>query len=776
MITRSSPNSGRQSVNVRWSLEWKLTSLAHGDSYKVIDPDLRRNLVVWISRAPLDREQQKAFRQHIGRVRSAGALPLVAEGVDSSGIGYVALELDAYMSLDSDRPGAEKLRMRFIECAAKIAALHEQGVAVGNISAGSFVLNHHQEVEFVGVLGGFAVSEITKVPPEVRACLPRGALKAHLQGSRADVYALAVLGLKLFGAQFPPSGIKPEEVDRYVERLVSGAPRWVSEVLKPIIKEPERSSLRDAGDLLSLCADVERSSATQQPDSDGSYTATERTSQNLQLSVHEIARRARHRGAGIRGGLWRRTMRNKAAQVVVCCLLLGTAFQANLIPIGRFFHVGSWFGGPKESAPPLRQQQLEVSLREEHHRAEMPVADLIARFRTTPSDLHYQQLWEGVSYDLKAKGFDSAAAVAQGTVRPQGHAVQESATLADLMSPHLSPQERVEKLRSYDALDPEFATQVAAAFAADEHGDREVYRDFLIMSVRKFLPSPMVGKLADRSTSALIVASSLKGDLGSDTQTEIVRELPPADLWWLLELYATKRSSQVALLTDLVLSRGICQGLRCTFLSLMRNSELSPDTPYDALINSARFGVGLRDVERFTRWLAPQSEQALYMVSLTSSEHVVVKAALEGLQSKPQLDELVVAVINALGAHQQDALFEYASLVSALGVRTSMPPEVLKGGLGTLRDEPLRTQIAKQILTKGESAVIIPLLSIHGAALHPNILLPLMEHKDPDVRMAALPFLKGLPLASSRATLERLYAKEQDLRVKAAYEREVFSQ
>jgi hypothetical protein len=105
-----------------------------------------------------------------------------------------------------------------------------------------------------------------------------------------------------------------------------------------------------------------------------------------------------------------------------------------------------------------------------------------------------------------------------------------------------------------------------------------------------------------------------------------------------------------------------------------------------------------------------------------------------------------------------------------------MPPEVLKGGLGTLRDEPLRTQIAKQILTKGESAVIIPLLSIHGAALHPNILLPLMEHKDPDVRMAALPFLKGLPLASSRATLERLYAKEQDLRVKAAYEREVFSQ
>lgn len=774
MITRSSPNSAQQSVEARWGLKWKLASVAHGDSYKGVHPDSRQSLVVWISRVPLNSGQQKAFRQHVARLCSEGTPSLVADGVDRSGIGYVALEVDSHMSLDSDRPGLERTRARFIECVAVIAALHDRGVSVGNISAGSFLLNHRQEVQFVGVLGGFEMGDMATLPPEVRACLPHGSYEGQLRDSRADVYALAVLGLKLFGAQFPPSGIKAEEVDLYLERLATGAPRWVLEVLRSIVRQPESSALRDAGDLLSLFADIERNSTSKKSESSRSYAPIEDRPQKPQESVQEIARRARLRGSQTSRSPLRRMVRSRFAQALVCCLLIGVALQASLIPIERFLGALRWFSRPNETGVPTQQQQQEAPSTGRGRGAQASLAELITRFQTEPGQVRHQQLWDVVSDSLQAKGYGSAAGLANGAVRSLGRTPQEVVTLADIMSPELSAQQRVEKLHAYDVVDPESASQVAAAFAADQRDAREVYRNFLVMSVSRSLPSPIVGQLSDRSTSAIIAASSLKGGLGGDRQAEIVRELSSADLWWLLELYAAKRSSQLVLLTDTALTRGICQGLRCSFLSLMRNSEVSPETPYEALISSARSGPESGDVERFAQWLAPQSEQALYLVPLTSSDHVVVKAALDGLQSKPQLDELVVGVMSVLRGSQQEVMYEYASLIGALGLRASISHEVLVAGLQMLRNEPLRTQIAQQIVQRGDSEVVKSLLSVQGAALHPNILLPLMEHKDPEVRLVALPLLKGLPLASSRATLERLYAKEEDPRVKEAYEREIF--
>lgn len=77
------------------------------------------------------------------------------------------------------------------------------------------------------------------------------------------------------------------------------------------------------------------------------------------------------------------------------------------------------------------------------------------------------------------------------------------------------------------------------------------------------------------------------------------------------------------------------------------------------------------------------------------------------------------------------------------------------------------------LVEQGSSELIQRVLDAAGAAVHPDNLIGVLEHEDPAVRKAVIPRLKNLPLASSRARVQKMYSLERDPAVLELYRNEL---
>jgi hypothetical protein len=772
MATAGSRGGGKQLVGELWSLDWKLTSVAQGDSYKVVDPTTRKNLLVWTTRMPLKDEQRKAFEQHVAKLATFQTLPVISHNVDREGIGYAALQINGCTPLDSIKSTPLEARYRFITCVTRIASLHKLGVVLDNISLGSFALNSEHEVEFIGILGGFSMPSPDAVPIEVRTYLPPSSSHGSVSGAKADVYALAVVGLRLFGAQFPPSGVNPDDMELYLARVQEGAPRWVSQVLGSIVKQPGASALRDADDLLAALAEHERRYPVVELDLTSQREGHRAGPAVHRLSVQEIVRRDSLPSRRSQFSSVKRLVYRGAGPVLVLGLLLGVAMKADLIPIGKLSSLLPWL---VEMVPTSSQARVHVAQPEasSQHGKSLSFEDVVANFESLSADGNHGSLWQVVFDKLTAEGYQNTAITTAAVVRSGAVLVRQPAMLAALVHPDISTDERLNRLGAYDEVAPEIAGRIAAAFALDEPGGRDVFRKFLLQSVGRLVESSGSNKLDDRSTSALIIASDLRNELDAARTVEVLKELSPADYWWLISFHAQKRSDKLKSIIEGLLSRDICQYPRKVFLQIAREAEVSPDTPYDALVASAQRDPSSREVALFSEWLAPQSEQALYAVLLTATDQTVIRATLDALRSKPQLDELVVEVVTLVRSTGDARLLEYAPFMGALGLRGMLDAGSVIQGLRSVQNMPNVSLLAQKIFERGDPKIITLALPLYGQLVNPSLLLPLLRNADPEIRIRVLPLLKNLPLASSRAELSELYVAEKDPRVRSAYEREV---
>jgi hypothetical protein len=489
------------------------------------------------------------------------------------------------------------------------------------------------------------------------------------------------------------------------------------------------------------------------------------------LSVQELASRTRFRDRRKQRSFLKRSIHGRAGQLLAILFLIGVAIKTQLIPVAWF---GELYSRSAESSTPTSSHVLnEVeSYGRIPSRDALSFSDIIANFERLSSEESQSQLWEIAGKTLTEKGYHNTAIMAAAAVREGGGSVRQPAALARLLSPEISTQERVQHLRSYETIAPELAGRAGAAFALDDTAARELYRDALISSTQKLVSPAVHEQVSARSTLALIVALGGKSELSEVRNLEIMREVSPSDLWWLVSFLAERRSDTLPLVIDSALSRGLCDEVHRVFLELVRQAEIGPITPYEALIHSAQRGPKLEHVELFSQWLAPQSEQALYATLLTSTEPSVVGAALDSLRTKPQPDGLVVQVIDVARSQGDGEMQQYAFLIGSLGLRGILDKAVVAQGLQSLKEKSLASQIAQKIVEHGDTDTIATTLAMYGQLIHPSFLIPLLKHPDSMIRRSTVPLVKELPLASSRVELQRLYDAEQDSAVREVYERE----
>lgn len=760
-----------QPVERQWALDWKLCSTMHADCYRVPDVTTKQMLLVWVTRTALNEHQRAALHRHIQSLRDCPIVPILSYGFDTASRAFVTMKPDSCAALDTDAANVTTLRSRYLECVSLVELCHAAKKPLGNITLGSFVYGKVDVCELVGALGGFALSDNAEVPLEVRSCMPVNLPNVEQPRKVDDVHALAAMGLRLFGAQFPPSGIESQATESYLTRLMPDAPPWVTEVLAPIIKYPERISLRDAGDLLAAISEVERTSEIAAQRSEDPEQKRIVAARAKWVGALEIARRVKQRDAVKRGAPWQRFVRGPTYKALAVVVVLWTILYTDIITLPRFAAVSQFFKGATALTPQTQASQKQGL---KPLRDDASFDQLVDTLSAAAGSKDEVGVWQKIlSSPMSQRNAQAARVVTAAVSRGDEGGLREPQIVAKLFAPQVSTEARIQQLQAYEAVAPDVAARLAAAFALDNPDSQESYRDCLIRAVQRMVVSQTPSEVAKRSTAALIAALDFRKELAIAGASTPSSELSHEDLWWLLAVHARKRSNSIPNVASAVLARGLASWPNQAYLELIRRAEIGPATPYEALIHSAHSGPNSEDVSRYSAWMAPQSELALYVTLLSTREPKLVRMALDGLQTKPLLDELVVAVLAFLSSHAEDVDIAYAAVVGTLGLRSGIAQETLSKGLASARDLPLAGDLAGILLRSNDTRVVQAALSLFGTKVNPVLLLPLLEHNDPAIRMQTIPLVKELPLASSRETLQRLFAVEKDQQVRAVYEREI---
>lgn len=751
-----------QPVKEIWDLDWKIGSVLHGDCHKAVGVHDKDDAILWLSRRSLSVEQQQEFLEHIERLFSVRDWGEVDYGVDAEGYAFVALGHASTKSIDFDAPGAITLRNRFLMCVVIVAQLHEAGVACGNIAPGSFVVDSFGKVRFIGLLGGYAEQVTSTVPLDIRSSMPSQIEAPGVPALAADVYALAVLGLTLFGAQFPPTAIDVKRIDDYTEKVRADAPPWILSVLATIVREANRTLCRDASDMLRLVSskDAEYLAAIQE------IIGTDRTQSedDKPLSLEEIKelfitpeQLRKRRVDAVLGSAW---LRQAALGLLI--VVVGGFVAAQGMGLGGLLQARNTTqkGGKSGTERMTEVAGALVLLRG---------GELSKGFGTGASATEAASV--ATPADPSPAGGDESGT---GPETPKKIRIEpDNVVLTHVASGALSTQDRNAVLEMYPEVDDRSKALLAAAFTQGGGDSELVFREYLEKQLQR---SALLGKSAPHplSTEALFLATEPRLELEAVRLWGRQERLSNEELWWLAANHSKKRSPVFPFLAGVILDRSLVEWPRDLFLEVVVQADDVRAVPYEVLFRGAREGVTLADVNVLTLWNDPSSMRALLAVMASGAGSEVAGSAVTGLLSKPGLDELVRSVLEVLSAGEGKSVAQFAQLVGCLGLAELSPPGMIEQQLEALRRHPAREEIVAVLLGKASVKVVDALLRVYGRDIHPDRLIHLLDRPEASIRIAVLPFLKEVRIASSKARIRERYELEEDLEVRRVFEAELY--
>lgn len=745
-----------QPIRQVFSLEWPFAVNVHGTCYRVAADKSSQMQLVWVTRRALQPAEQGRFFAHVEALRKTGLYDDLTYGADTAGLGYVAINCDSPQKLDFDRPSAPQLRRRFLLGVLEVEKLHACGVALGTLTHESFVLEKKNTVRCIEVLGGIEPDNFNEAPVETRIYLPVNGSDSCWPSKELDVRCLAIIAMKLFGAQFPPSGIVVDELSSYLERMTPEAPTWVGEVLLKIVSQPDRTLYKDASALVGAISGSEK--GAERRGRQGSARGST-GSENDGLSLDELVRLLNRKppqstATRVRKFLSRPT-RQACAQVVAVC-----GFAA-LVFVGY-----SWVQEARESA---RNRPARAAI-------DLSLAAGLAVDRAKPvSESSDPKEWKDILDDAGDRGHTSLVALFRGgletSVRAPG-ALREFAL--EMLRADMSVEDCGRRLIEFERHSPDVAIRLAAALAVDLPETESVVRETLLRGVKRLLPEGSANGIDRLSTCALALAVDLRGEVALPADSDISTQLSDVELLWLLSFHAKKRSAKIKSIAEIAFARELVPWPQRIFLEFMGRADVASTPPYEALLRGSVGQLIAPDIVQFSSWRSPLGERSLYAVLVSSKDPATVRGALDGLIGTPMSAEQAVApLIDALRRGEGVDVLGHARLIGAIGLVRDLPREVSASfmtaeALGALSQPALAV-----LVEQGSSELMQRVLGAAGGVIHPDTLIGALEHEDPAVRKAVIPLLKNLPLASSRARVREIYSLERDPAVVELYRNEL---
>jgi hypothetical protein len=716
--------------------------------------------LVWITRQAFKSAEQKLFFTHVKTLSKTGVFGELSYGVDPAGMGYVTLESESPKKLDFDKPDVSEMRRRFVESVLAVEKLHAAGIVLGTLTHDSFIIEQNNRVRCIEVFGRCGLEATSEVPLEMRIYQPPAGTESRWPSTDLDVRSLAIAGLRLFGAQFPPSGIVTSDFSTYLTRIPREAPAWVSQVLEKIVSQPDRILYRDASELLGVIVGTERAAKQKRLQGDASAASGEDSGVSLDEMVRLIHRKPAHSRVNRLSRIFDRATRRVMLQFLVVCGCGALAFAA----YGWFQEARESEKG-RDSIPAIDESSIKESVGGITG-PQKSVSGAVDESQPGSAKLVEDTAGQdfGALTELLRAGLASVAGVPKG-MRELIHELRNVA---------LSDSDRRQKLIEKEESSPEVVARVAAATALDRPEMEESLREILIRGVQRLVPGLPTEDLQKVSIPALIFAIDLRDELPMPAQATFAARISKDELWWLLSLHAKKRAIKITKTAEVAIASAIASWPQRIFLELIKRSDSSTNPPYEGLVRAAREGPTVGDVEDFGAWYSPLGELALYGVLVSSQDRDRLQGAIEGLLGTPMSSERAMAsFIEALRTNESTVIVEYSRLIGAIGLNRELPADVFAGFFTREALSKLNSAAQRVLIEKSSSGIVQSFLGTAGADIHPDTLIMLLEHEDPEVRKAVIPLLKNLPLASSRDRVQKMYSLERDQSVVQLYQQEL---
>jgi hypothetical protein len=746
-----------QPVEDLWAIDWRFGAVVQADCHHAEGVKDKEDVVIWLSRETLNKEQQAQFLQHLERLMSVRDWGEVECGVDAAQRGFVVLNHGSTKAIDFDAPGIIATRNRFLMCVMLISQIHEAGFACGNITPSSFVVDSLGNVRLIGFMGGYEEKVSSTIPLDIRPFFRVNGDTAGIPSAAADVYSLAVIGLKFFGAQFPPAAIDVQNMDEFLKRVDADAPPWVLSVLATIVREPKKQLCADANEMLRAISAkdttyleaLKKQIEGQTVDADGGKPLSIDEIREMFITPEQL--RKRRIDGLVRSLAFRVALFAVLGIAVFVVLALQGAGLSGIIPARMTSRAHT---GQDDPTVDDVKNALAMLKGRGNPSAQIGVASGSAM---------------GNSAGVDPVAASSAPVGVDVTIPKKITIAADNMILRHLERGDISPEERSLLFDLYGDCDDE-SKSLLASKVAKLGGDSE--RDFRKILIKQLQRSALMEQeaLEKLSTDALFLGA--EGRLSKQAAGVWGRfdSLSNDELWRLLRAHARKRSPVFSLLAEEVVTRHLAPPSKEIFLSVAAAAEPHSGAPYDVLLRGCTGDVTVADVHQLSAWADPLSLRALYAVLVSTSDPEAAASTLVEISAKPGVDSLVTGTIEALSEVHISEPAKVGKLIGGLGLVDGISEEMLVLGFESLRGNPAKGSVLAIALQRGNARVVEVVLRTFGKDMHPDLLIDLLERPEAHIRKAVIPFLTEVRISSSKARIRERYDAEQDPAVRHLYE------
>ncbi len=754
-----------------YSLDWKFGANSLADGYRAYDKTGNLHCAIWFTREALTENGKIAFHQHILSLSEGGIERISRYGCDVDGIGYVALSSLATKRLDYDAPTPLVKARRFLAAILKIEALHLPGRVCGNLCGDSFMLDSDEDVHFVGYAGGAFGRPHRELSAEYRVLIPPELLDATESSQAADVYALAVIGLRLFGAGFPDNSIQASNVPDYVRSLDPQAPTWLRTVLPGVLSRSPTERYKNASELLdaiSVHVACEKRLAAESHDGhDTLHDQKQEHTQVISLPRGEIRRQA-----------WLRQLSRPRLFVMSCacgslCLALFAVWS--LVPIFPSISETERAGLLKSDWRDLINGE-DVAAIPSQDTSEQPEAGSRVSTNTEPTQTistpELSALWQERLSQGKSGGYSIAAEVLGYLVKaPSSMKPADMSAILKVMELDLPKEKRRDAVISYEPVDPDLAYMLAGALTLDL-SDPNLFRELLMRGARK---QTGVGRapIDSVSTLALIAAIPSARELFFEPIMQRASSMSDQDAWWLLETLILQRAEQLQKFVKSNRINQLAPGYHRFFVQSIAHASDMQNIPMGALLKSARRQPDMDDVQNYSQWYDPASVKVLLATLLMNANSEVIESSLNALSTKSTGNVSVDDALSYVSNNIDVGRAYYGRFIGGVGLIDSLSQEEVKTAFSSIRGTPFASQLSKLMLQRGSPLLVKAILENLGDTINPVLLVDLLKHPDKRVRLLIIPYVKGVSLSSSWQQIVDAYLTESDPEVKARYESEM---
>ncbi len=774
-------------------IENLVVSLRTGSIYKALDKYKRQSVALYRTRCPLGGNSPllNRFVDRLSRTTQLGIsnYSVLSYGVDASGYGFIVFPSMDGVAIVTGSVEASELERRFLSVLRFMDKLHTSGIPCEDFSCDSFFVERTGVLRFIGVVGSFeGTSEGTSDLPSMdslRYAAPE--LDATSEGTlRADVFALGILGYRLFTGEYPELG----EDGTYhnlppVSAKNAGVSGWVDGVIATSLESDPSRRFASASEMLLRVNEWRESEALKDilPAVSGKELSK---SQRLSSSGAVPILLGRGMGEGVDKPEHTLTKKEKAKRslgplgwtsLIGLVLLIGWISCRIMIFVPQNAERASISVVPGD----LTMAELADSTKggnsvkriESFVASDDPLAHeaLLKEFQEASTPEVREYVWKAILDRGRRKGLVRGSDQLRAWAKSMGPEFSPSnvAPLLRCLEPGLPADDRDGVLRVAYATYPRLVMRYLAALAIDSKKPESFQGIVSELSSQH-------AKIKDASAHSVFAVLLLVPEVYQSFLEDILAlavQIRDPDLLWVLENAAQENSSHISKLADLVLSRKIIESPRTVFLEVLRRGQQMPPSVVIALVRGALGAAEVENVSAVAQWLNKESFLSLAALAATASDDKVKELALNAMTNKPQSDALMTQVIDFAKAHFKDHSLKSAGIVSSIALQEFLSQQELSARLGKLEMLPRYKDFLSLLVAGASPKVVSVVLQDYGNDVPSSSLLPLLSSADKSLRVRAVDLLgKTNDVVALKLILEA-YEVETDVDVRQAYEEKI---